>query len=40
MPDSITRKETRYSLPALGQELAGTEAVAREFIELRWRWGL
>lgn len=39
LPGSITRKETRYSLPALEQELAGTEAAARKFIELRRRWG-
>lgn len=39
LPGSITRKETRYSLPALEQELIGTEAAAREFIELRRRWG-
>lgn len=39
LPGSITRKETRYSLPALEQELTGTEAAARQFIELRRRWG-
>lgn len=39
LPGSITRKQTRYSLPALEQELTGTEAAARQFIELRRRWG-
>ncbi|WP_207888350.1 hypothetical protein [Pseudomonas sp. 30_B] len=39
LPGSVTRKETRYSLSTLEQELAGTEAAAREFIELRRRWG-
>lgn len=39
LPGSITRKAARYSLPALEQELIGTEAAARDFIELRRRWG-
>ena len=39
LPGSITRKETRYSLPALEQELTSTEAAARQFVELRRRWG-
>ncbi|MCG8911434.1 hypothetical protein [Pseudomonas sp. DP-17] len=39
LPGSITRKETRYSLPALEQELTSTEAAARDFIELRRQWG-
>ncbi|WP_152226035.1 hypothetical protein [Pseudomonas sp. SCB32] len=38
LPGSITRKETRYKLPALEQGLTATEAAARDFIELRKRW--
>ncbi|MFJ3054192.1 hypothetical protein [Pseudomonas nitroreducens] len=39
LPGSITRKETRYSLPALEQELTVMKTAAQDFIELRRRWG-
>ncbi|MFR0691316.1 hypothetical protein ACLUTX_18100 [Enterobacterales bacterium AE_CKDN230030158-1A_HGKHYDSX7] len=39
LPGSIARKQTRYSLPALEQELLATESAARDFIELRRRCG-
>ncbi|MBB4868107.1 hypothetical protein HNP46_007026 [Pseudomonas nitritireducens] len=39
LPGSITRKEIRYSLSALEQELVAAEMAARDFVELRRRWG-
>lgn len=39
LPGAITRKETRYSLPALEREVATADEAAREFGELRRRWG-
>jgi hypothetical protein len=40
LPGSKCRKETRYSVQALEEELLAAEAAAKDFTALRRRWGI